>query len=221
MNRILLIEDDNDVANSIKGFLSLEGYTVDLSPSLQFLQNLALKNFDLILLDWNLPDGQGVEWLKTQRMNGLNSPVILLTARNELIDKVLGLELGANDYITKPFEPRELLARIGVQLRSKYERTKNILKSHEITLCSESRQVMSHGQEISLKKMEFNLLRFFLENKDKAFSRDELLNQVWGFENYPDSRTVDTHILNLRTKLKTKSIETLRGFGYRFKGDEN
>ena len=147
-----------------------------------------------------------------------------MTARTELIDKVIGLESGANDYMTKPFEPRELIARIRVQLRTKgqqkiEDREKIILGDLEID--DVKREVSWMGEKKEFTKMEYDFLRLLAESPNRAFSREEILNKVWGYENYPSTRTVDTHVLQIRQKLTDELIETVRGIGYRLRFDEN
>ncbi len=218
MTRLLLVEDDPNLKESLANFLRYEGFEVFLASSLAQARTLLNENPRLVVLDWMLTDGQGVELLKEWRDSGKTVPVILLTARTELIDKVLGLELGANDYVTKPFEPRELLARIRVQLRQPLtEPASEILQGAGVTVCLKTREAKYLGKPVALKKMEFELLRVFLENPEKVFSRDELLNTVWGYENYPTSRTIDTHVLALRQKFGESAFETIRGIGYRFR----
>jgi DNA-binding response OmpR family regulator len=141
----------------------------------------------------------------------------MLTARTDLVDKVLGLETGANDYMTKPFESRELVARIRVQLR---ERPTEIKKAENISIGKLSinvpeREVVYDGKKITLTKMEYELLKLLAENPKQTFSRENLLDKVWGYENFPTTRTVDTHVLQLRQKLSDELIETVRGLGYR------
>jgi DNA-binding response OmpR family regulator len=170
-----------------------------------------------------LPDGQGVDLLRTLRQNKNNIPTILLSARADLVDKVMGLELGANDYMTKPFEPRELLARarglirgsIASDLKISVEPS-NFLSVANIQMNLSNREVRFKEQPVQLSKVEFDLLKIFLQNPNQVFARDELLNKVWGYNNYPTTRTVDTHILQLRQKFHEDFFETLRGVGYKF-----
>ena len=222
--RILLIEDDAGLGRSISGFLAGEGYEVILAPSLgQARESLArAPGLSLVILDWMLPDGQGIDLLREYRSGGGRLPVILVTARAELVDKVVGLETGANDYLTKPFEPRELVARIRVQLRGPAGAADVPARAAElvagpIRIDPETREVTTSGQRIELSKMEYSLLKLLCENPGKVFSREELLNKVWGFESYPTTRTVDTHILQLRHKVGEDLFETVRGIGYRLK----
>ena len=181
-----------------------------------------MNDYDIIILDWMLPDGNGIDFLKELRQAQFLAPVIMLTAKTELIDKILGLESGANDYITKPFEPRELLARIRVQLRNistNIQKKINIEKIlfEDIEMNNTKREVFFKKTKIDLTKMEYELLKLLIKHPEKSFSREEILNKVWGFENYPTTRTVDTHVLQLRQKLCEELIETVWGFGYRIK----
>lgn len=180
------------------------------------------KKPDLVLLDWMLPDGQGIDLLRDLRNKGLKVPVIFLTAKADVIDKVLGLESGANDYVTKPFEPRELLARVRLRLRSTSSQAveSDALHSGGIEVNDREKRVFYRRQEVNLTKMEYLLLKLFLENPGRVFSREELLNKVWGYDSYPTTRTVDNHVLQLRQKLKESYFETVRGIGYRFRRSE-
>lgn len=168
-----------------------------------------------------LPDGQGIDLLRAWRRDGYSGPIIFLTARTELLDKVLGLELGADDYVTKPFEPRELLARIRARLRAHAPvpvPAPRHLAIHDIRLCPDTRDVTFEGQPVVLSRMEFGLLELLMENPGRVFSRDELLARVWGYESYPTTRTVDNHVLKLRQKLAPELFESVRGIGYRLRG---
>ncbi len=224
MEHILLIEDDENLGASLKKFVSDEGFQVTLARNITSGEE-ALKASDdikLVILDWMLPDGQGVDLLRKMRGEKNLTPVIMLTARTELIDKVLGLESGANDYMTKPFEPRELVARIRVQLREKKADSNSAnaddeeLTLDDLTLDLARREVRYKGQVVEFTKMEFDFLRLLMGHPNRAFSRDEILNKVWGYEHFPSTRTVDTHVLQIRQKLDERMIETVRGIGYRF-----
>jgi DNA-binding response OmpR family regulator len=222
MQKILLVEDDYVLRESLSECLSSEGFSVLTAASLEEARNAEPGNFDLVLLDWMLPDGQGVEIVKELRHQESTVPVIILTARTDVIDKVLGLELGANDYITKPFEVRELIARIRVQLRTvrgglaDSGKRRTFLKSSGIELNLDSMEVFFRKEEVAVTKLEFALLRLFLENPDRVFSRDELLDAVWGMK-YPTTRTVDMHICQLRQKIRADLFQTVHGMGYRFR----
>jgi DNA-binding response OmpR family regulator len=216
MNQLLLVEDDVNLALNLKNFLVREGFVLTLARKLADIPT-HLDTHDLMILDWMLPDGQGLDHLKKLRNNHNQIPVIFLTAKADLIDKVLGLESGANDYLTKPFEPRELLARIRVQLR-RPELTPHRddeIKIRDIQVHLSARQVKKSSMVLEMTRKEFDLLALFVNNPRKVFTRDELLNKIWGFENFPTTRTVDTHILQLRQKLGEQLFETVRGVGYR------
>jgi DNA-binding response OmpR family regulator len=218
MTKILLIEDDESLGPSLKKSLENEGHEVILATNLEEAHEVEVSPIDMVILDWMLPDGQGIDYLTNLRKEGSVIPVIMLTARAELIDKVVGLETGANDYMTKPFEPRELLARIRVQLRAKnsspLEKTE-IIELGDLKIITEERTVFFEDLKVELTKMEYELLKLMAESPNRAFSREEILNKVWGFENYPTTRTVDTHILQLRQKFRDNLFETVRGIGYK------
>lgn len=221
MSKILVVEDHENLCLSLEDCISKDGHQVQVASCLQSAREKISINPDLIVLDWMLPDGQGLDFLTEIRRLGVRTPVIFLTARAELVDKVLGLEMGANDYMTKPFEPRELLVRIRVQLRGKdslistEESTK--LKVGTLTIDRVKHRVSFGGQAIELVKKEYDLLVLLAESPEKVFSRDEILNKVWGYEVYPTTRTVDTHIMLLRQKIHNDLIETVRSVGYKLK----
>jgi DNA-binding response OmpR family regulator len=217
--RVLLVEDDPALGKSVPRFLEGEGFEVRLAANLeQARRELGVFAPEVVVLDWMLPDGQGIDFLKGMRGWGSRAPVILVTARAELVDKVLGLESGANDYVTKPFEPRELVARIRVQLRGGQTQVPAAeIVAGPIRINEATRAVTVEGRQVELSKMEFGLLKLLCENPNRVFSREELLNKVWGFESYPTTRTVDTHVLQLRQKVGEAFFETMRGIGYRLK----
>jgi len=219
MNKILLVEDDQSLGPALKKTLEQNSYQVKLCPTLSSAKENQFGDFDLILLDWMLPDGQGIDLLKD--IAG-KAPVIMLTARADLIDKVLGLESGASDYLTKPFEPRELIARIRVQLRQPSKVTEDQLeeyKTKHLTFNLSERKIFFKNEEVIFTKMEFDLLYLLAKNPKQIFSREKLLDKVWGYENYPTTRTVDTHVLQIRQKLNNEVIETIRGVGYKFNSE--
>lgn len=224
MSKILLVEDDDSLGTSLKGYLTDEGHEVTWAQSLEIAREKK-GDEEIVILDWMLPDGQGIDFLKEIRNDGKTIPVIMLTARDDLIDKVIGLESGANDYMTKPFEPRELIARIRVQLRDHSNNVEasveEVLKRGDLSIDHNQRVVKWQNEEVEFTKMEFDFLSLLAETPNRAFSREEILNKVWGYENYPSTRTVDTHVLQIRQKLRDDLIETVRGIGYRFKFDES
>ncbi len=222
MSQILLVDDDLNFNRALCEALKNEGYGVVSAKS--FKEGLSCLNekFDLIVLDWMLTDGQGIDLLKVIRAQNPRVPIIFLTARVELVDKVLGLEMGANDYITKPFEIREFLARVRVQLRTQSlnqverDSTNEMeLRLGDLCLNSETFEAFYQNQKIDLTKKEFDLLKLLAQSPHKVFSRDEILNKVWGYDIFPTTRTVDTHILQIRQKTRDDLIETIRNVGYR------
>lgn len=210
MNKILLIEDDESLGKNLKESLEKENYLVQWAKSLADTTEYNPDEFDLVLLDWMLPDGQGIDYLKTPT----KTPIIMLTARTDLLDKVLGLESGASDYMTKPFELRELIARIRVQTRKDINQEQTKIHINNLLVDAIKREVYIDDTNIVLTKMEFDLLYLLASQKDQIFSREKLLDKVWGYENYPTTRTVDTHVLQLRQKLGSDIIKTIRGIGY-------
>ena len=219
MKQILIIEDDENLGKSIKKIVELEGMIGHLAVNLTEARSIISDSMDVIVLDWMLPDGQGIDFLRELRTKNNFTPVIMLTARTDLIDKVLGLETGASDYMTKPFESRELVARIRVQLRDNHnssdkEKDDRIVVG-KLIINPRDREVLFDGRKINLTKMEYELLKILAENPKQTFSRENLLDKVWGYENFPTTRTVDTHVLQVRQKISDDIIETVRGLGYR------
>lgn len=227
MTKVLLVEDDKNLSESLSRYLGNEGFQVDLASSLKDARDKIGGNPDVVILDWMLPDGQGIDYLKELHRQGSVVPVILLTSRADLVDKVVGLETGASDYVTKPFEPRELCARIRVQIRKAIQgqqlggkvetEVADVIEFARVRLSISTREVTFRSQIVDLAKLEFDLLRVLLESPNRVFPREALLNKVWGYENYPTTRTVDNHIVLLRQKLDPNLIETVRGVGYRLR----
>lgn len=217
MKQVLIIEDDENLGKSLKKIMEDEGMVAHLATTLKDARELASDTLDVIVLDWMLPDGQGIDFLRELRAKNKTVPVIMLTARTDLIDKVLGLETGASDYITKPFESRELVARVRVQLREKNtvkEKEEKIVAG-KIVINSVEKEVLYDGKRIVFTKMEYELIKILTENPRQTFSREKLLDKVWGYEHFPTTRTVDTHVLQIRQKTSDDIIETVRGLGYR------
>lgn len=225
MTKILLIEDDLLIQELVTFNLEREGYTVKIAGDGK--SGLEIVNSDmpdLILLDVMLPELDGYEVCKAIRANKdtASLPIIMLSARDEVADKVIGLELGADDYVTKPFSPRELLARVKARFR---EERRNAAPPKpvsmvwgELEIWPESYLATLGGDNIALTGKEFDLLHIFLTRPNQVFSREYLLQKVWGYHASGDTRTVDVHISNLRSKLKALGpiIESVRGIGYRF-----
>ena len=217
MKQVLIVEDDENLGKSLKKIMEEEGMNVFLATTLGRARTLLSETLDVIVLDWMLPDGQGIDFLRELRAKNAVVPVIMLTARTDLIDKVLGLETGASDYMTKPFESRELVARVRVQLREKptgKAREEKVVAG-KILINDLDKDFFYDGKKISLTKMEYELVKLLAENPRQTFSRENLLDKVWGYENFPTTRTVDTHVLQIRQKTADDIIETIRGLGYR------
>ena len=230
--RILLVEDALDLAQVIRRELTTAGYqVVHAADGPTALQRFAEQEPDLILLDWMLPGMDGLEVLRRIRQKSA-VPVLMLTARSEEVDRVIGLEVGADDYLTKPFGMRELLARVHAMLRRAQliremqradavsdQNTVKALEYGPLRLDLQSHQAFHDGQEIELSKTEFDLLGLLLKNPGRAFSRSYLLDTIWGAEYVGGDRSVDNAMLRLRKKLGTfgDNIETIWGVGYRLK----
>ncbi|MBG0756273.1 response regulator transcription factor VxrB [Vibrio cidicii] len=216
---LLLVEDDKNLADGLLVSLEQAGYECLHAESISEVESLWQKA-DLVILDRQLPDGDSVSYLPEWKKSK-NIPVILLTALVTVKDKVAGLDSGANDYLTKPFAEAELFARIRAQLRSP-ETSEQLNTDQVVTenliIDKSTREVFFKGEQITLTRTEFDLLLFLASNLGRVFTRDELLDHVWGYNHFPTTRTVDTHVLQLRQKLPGLEIETLRGVGYKMKG---
>ena len=215
---ILLVEDEEKLARMVELELNYEGYSVEKAFDGRKGLELALNGaFDLVLLDIMLPQLSGMEVLRRLRRES-QVPVIMLTARDSVVDKVSGLDSGADDYITKPFAIEELLARIRAALRTKSGRDSQVLTVGPLSMEVESRRVTVRGQEVELTKKEFDLLRHLLENKGRVLTREALLDSVWGFDFVGETNSVDVYIRFLRSKIDEafgiKLIHTVRGVGY-------
>jgi DNA-binding response OmpR family regulator len=222
MQTILVIDDDESLRDTIGVLLEQEGFKAILvgDGKTGFEHALKLKP-ELILVDLRLPGMNGTEVCKQLRAAGLRTPMIVLSAIGEEIDKVLLLELGADDYIVKPFGTRELLARIRAVLRRTGPEAHRIINFADTEVDLERRIVMRKGEEVRFTPAEYNLLTFFLQNPDRALTRDMILNSVWGYESFPNTRTVDAHVVRLRQKLEPeptapRHFVTVHGVGYRF-----
>lgn len=214
---LLLVEDDRNLADGLLVSLEQAGYTCLHSETIADVAPL-WEQADLVILDRQLPDGDSIsklpEWKQIK-----NVPVIALTALVTVKDKVTGLDAGADDYLTKPFAEAELFARIRAQLRSPEasEQDDSVVNTEFLNINKNTREVVYKDEQITLTRTEFDLLLFLASNIGRVFTRDELLDHVWGYNHFPTTRTVDTHVLQLRQKLPGLEIETLRGVGYKLK----
>ncbi|MFA0568398.1 response regulator transcription factor VxrB [Vibrio gallaecicus] len=214
---LLLVEDDKNLADGLLVSLEQAGYECLHAEAISDVEGY-WEQADLVILDRQLPDGDSVDhllgWKKIKDV-----PVILLTALVTVKDKVAGLDSGANDYLTKPFAEAELFARIRAQLRSPDSEEQDSTKvfAQNLVIDKATREVFFNEQAITLTRTEFDLLLFLASNLGRVFTRDELLDHVWGYNHFPTTRTVDTHVLQLRQKLPGLEIETLRGVGYKMK----
>jgi two-component system alkaline phosphatase synthesis response regulator PhoP len=223
MPRILIVDDEPEIVRGLEDNLRFEGYqTSTASDGRQALAVAARDAPDLILLDIMLPGTSGWDVCRALRSGGIDVPIIMLTARGEETDRVRGLELGADDYITKPFSLRELLARVRAVLRRPGPRQKvEEFAFGDTRVRRRGRQVFRGGREVTLTRKEFDLLVYLLEHPGEIVTRERLLDEVWGYEHFPTTRTVDTHILRLRRKFEADPdrpafILTAHGQGYKF-----
>lgn len=224
--QILIVDDEESIRELLVYNLKKAGYRVLTAGDGTMALQLAATGVDLVLLDIMLPGMDGFEVCRhlKEHKETAQIPVIMLTAKDEEIDKVLGLELGADDYAVKPFSMRELLSRIKAVLRRsnvQIEKQDNQLTIGPLRMDFDAYTAFLQGEALSLTPKEYELLKLFLTNIGRAYSRDELLEKIWGYEYYGDTRTVDVHIRHLRAKLQddpiiASSIETVRGIGYRF-----
>lgn len=223
MEKILVVEDDRAVQKALKRLFESEGFSVEISAD----GRSALDAFRAaapaaIVLDLRLPRMSGRDVCREIKAQSPQLPIIILSAASDVADKVLLLELGADDYVTKPFSPRELLARVRVALRrTQRSGATDVVTFDGISLDFTKMEVIRDTEPIALTAQEFKTLKFMVQNPDRVISRDELLNEVWGYQNYPSTRTVDNHILKLRQKLERDPanpvhFRTVHGMGYKF-----
>ena len=217
---ILVVDDESRMRKLLKDFLSAKGYHILEAENGEKALDILEENINkikLVLLDVMMPKLDGWSVLRKIRQDS-NLPVIMLTARGEEQDELFGFELGVDEYISKPFSPKILVARVEAILKRVYGDTKQIKDYDGITLDQEGRTVKVDGKEVDLSLREYELLKYLLDNENIALSRDKILNNVWNYDYYGDSRTIDSHIKKIRHKLgkKGKYIETIRGIGYKF-----
>jgi two-component system alkaline phosphatase synthesis response regulator PhoP len=225
--RVLVIEDEAGLRLTLSDRLVSEGYAVETAADGAVgLERATREPYDLIVLDIMLPRMNGFDVCREVRQRGVTTPILMLTARGQVVDKVVGLKLGADDYLTKPFETIELMARLEALLRRRPSAAQpggDTYRFGEVVVDFRSAEVTRGGQPIELSAREFKLLRHFIEHRGATLSRDELLSDVWGYDEMPLTRTVDVHVAGLRQKIETnpKSPEyilTVHGLGYKFAG---
>jgi two-component system alkaline phosphatase synthesis response regulator PhoP len=226
--KVLLVEDEPGLILTLTDRLESEGFAVETAADGESGERLAISgDFDLIILDVMLPKKNGLDVCRDLRRQNVSTPILMLTARGETIDKVLGLKLGADDYLTKPFEVLELLARIEALLRRSPQKNQNnqpeTYNFGSISIDFRRAEIRKDGLPVELSALEFKLLQHLIEHRGKMLSRDELLDEVWGYDATPTTRTVDVHIAWLRQKLepnprRPQYIITVHGLGYKFTG---
>ena len=222
--KILIIEDEPDIRKTLEYNISREGYhVVSASSLLEAKSQIELDSFSLILLDLMLPDGSGLDLCREIKSDKEKSsiPIIILTAKDDEVDKVVGFELGADDYVTKPFSVRELILRMKAVLKRGEKKSDNVEVQRQfgrLSIDTESHEVFVDNNEITLTALEFKLLCQLVDRRGRVQSRDQLLSDVWGYSAEVTTRTVDTHIKRLREKLGSmgKYVKTIRGVGYKF-----
>lgn len=218
--RVLIVDDEPELCTQLAQGLRQQRYTVDVAADgVAALEKIGTEPFDLIVLDIMLPEKDGFMVLEELRTAGLTTPVLMLTARGEVSSRVKGLDLGADDYLHKPFSMAELLARIRALLRRSHEQTSSVLTLGDIALDTRTHQVRLRGASVNLTPKEFSLLEFLLYNRNRAISRFNMAEHIWGdaFDPFTMSNSIDVHIKNLRKKLEDPSgqvIVTVRGVGY-------
>jgi DNA-binding response OmpR family regulator len=223
--RILIVEDEADLVKGLKLNLADEGYDVDWAPDgREGLRRAMEEAPDLVILDIMLPGMNGLEVCRELRQKKANIPVIMLTAKGEEVDKIVGLEIGADDYMTKPFSVRELLARIKAHLRREKREPRSVPKTcvfGEVEVDIIHFKVRRAGKESDLTSLEVDILKYLIAHKGEVVSREALLDKVWGYEKFPTTRTIDNHIMKLRKKIeddpsRPRHIFSIYGEGYRF-----
>ena len=224
MARILVVEDEPYIALGLKSDLALEGYEVDVARDGETALERARKEpFDLILLDVMLPGKDGFAVCRELRHDGVRTPIIMLTAKTQEAEKVLGLELGADDYVTKPFSPLELRARVQAVLRRVSGEAPEVYRFGDVEVDFTRAEVRRKGTVVATSALEFKLLTAFIRSRGRLMTRDRLLDEVWGQDGGPTDRAIDNHIMNLRRKIEPRPdrpryLVSVRGLGYRFDG---
>jgi len=222
IERVLVIDDDENVRDTIGVMLESEHYLpMFAADGRSGIEKALISKPSLLLVDLRLPDMSGFEVCKQVRAANVETPIIVLSAVGDEVDKVLLLETGADDYVVKPFGARELMARIRAVLRRASPRVPKVFRFSDVEVDAEKRRCVRGGEEIKLTATEYNLLLFFLQNPDKVMTRDVILNKVWGYESYPNTRTVDAHVVRLRQKFDPnpeapRHFFSVHSVGYRF-----
>ncbi|MBV9761924.1 MAG: response regulator transcription factor [Acidobacteriaceae bacterium] len=222
MQKILIVDDDPEVRDTVSILLEREQFLpIQAVDGHSGLEKAISAKPDLILVDLRLPGLNGIELCKQLRTNRILTPIVVLSAVGDEVDKVLLLEMGADDYVVKPFGTRELLARVRAVLRRSGDLPAKIIRFEQVEIDIERRVITRKGREVRVTPAEYNLLLFFVQNADRVLSRDLILNSVWGYEYYPNTRTVDAHVVRLRQKFEDdpaapRHFVTVHGVGYRF-----
>lgn len=223
MERILVVEDDRAVQKALKRLFESEGYSVEAAlDGAAGLSAFRTASPSAVVLDLRLPKMSGRDVCREIKTKSPSLPIIVLSATTDVVDKVLLLEMGADDYVTKPFSPRELLARVRAAVRRSGRQPASSGQGFgDVVVDFAKMEVLRAGQPVSMTAQEFKVLKFLMENAERVVSREELLNEVWGYQNYPTTRTVDNHILKLRQKLEKDPAQpvhfrTMHGAGYKF-----
>jgi len=225
MPKILVVDDEQNMRTGLKDNLEFEGYEVDTAnDGEEELKKILVNNYALIILDVMMPKKSGFDVCKETRKNGITTPIILLTAKGEEIDKVVGLEIGADDYVTKPFSLRELLARVKAILRRSdsliMDNESREIKIGKLTIDFNSYKATLKNKDVAMSHKEFEILRYLWKHRNATVSRDDMLTEIWGYDETPTTRTVDNFILKLRQKIENdpnhpKVILTVHGIGYK------
>jgi DNA-binding response OmpR family regulator len=222
LQKILIVDDDAELRETVSILLEREGFLpIQAVDGELGLEKAVVSKPTLILVDLRLPGLSGIELCKQIRAHRLTTPIIVLSAVRDELDKVLLLEMGADDYVVKPFGTRELLARIRAVLRRSAGEAERVLPFGDVEVDLDRRTILRSGKEVKITPSEYNLLAFFVQNMDRVLSRDVILNSVWGYDFYPNTRTVDAHVVKLRQKFEEepaapKHFVTVHGVGYRF-----
>jgi DNA-binding response OmpR family regulator len=223
VERILVVEDDRAVQKALRRLFESEGYSVEAAfDGAAGLGAFRTAAPSAVVLDLRLPKMSGQDVCREIKERAPSLPIIVLSAASDVVDKVLLLEMGADDYVTKPFSPRELLARVRAAVRRSSRQTSgNSQQFGDVSVDFAKMEILRLGQPVSMTAQEFKVLKFLMENAERVVSREELLNEVWGYQNYPSTRTVDNHILKLRQKLEKDPAQpvhfrTMHGAGYKF-----